>query len=746
MSSAQPASDRAAPPAHRIDWRNPDERDLVAFVHHQYVAGKARRRMWEERALENLRYAAGEQDFGWSEEAQQIVDDTLQQQIHTDYQQPVYVPTLHHFVLQRMALLLGVPITWIAHPTTTDDQDVAAARLQQKLLQYQWSGGDPGFLERLIEGAWQMFCTGLVFMKVTWDDSALPGPQAAADRNGGRKRDTGWVRDLAERLGFSKTRSDHQLDPLMALPPGAVRIDFPTGFELTEPVGCWRVADAPWLMQSQFVRIAELRQLYGGVADELTPDNQSEAFSTAWTRHYGPQVDADRSGEQLQQLAPAEHVLVHELWRPRCNDCPEGMRAVVADYRLLECREHPYAHGRHVYVALKELPEQRFRPGSTVGMLVSLQAARNRHRTHIAQHLNRTMVPHILAPKGAHVAEDFLQARGGVHEVEDDYIQAIQQFEINMPPYAFHLDEIYRADMMDVAGVHSASLGVRESTKESGRHAALLQESDARGNSITRLRLETALGEAGRLSLWLYWQYVSEPQLVTLAGGSYGHEASMFKGSDLWRHGDIPGPTAFNVEVKIGTEPDAGTVLQKIQMLISVGALNPMESADDRGRILRMLGELAPRDWDDDAVHRSNAAEEHRRLLDGDVPLIAIGDNDALHIQQHERWSVTDEFRSAEREDPGLGARLWAHMKQHHVQAADKAIRPRFIAAWKETELTAEYQGRIQAPGQPAPAVAPQAPAPAVPEPGRQFGVHPEWTVGPAARALHSQPTGAQTR
>lgn len=704
----EPRTSQRALGAHEIDWQNPSDDEVVDFVRNQCRAGSDRRRPWVGEAMENLAYLGGEQDVEFAGVTSDLAQRILDAEVPPEWDQPIQVNTLKNFVLQRMGFLIGVPVTWFVQPRSGDDDDVASARVGQKLLQHQWAGGDRGFNERVLEALWIMFATGVVFAYITWDPTAgeretyhPPRPQEGEDDETSGRR---WLKAIARRLG--KRPDDVRLDEKggYSAAEGNVHVEFATGAEITEPVHCHSIREADWIIFSRLRTLERLRERYGSVADTLTPDRDSDAFTTGWRALYGD--FAEYSDGASAQEAPADHVLVHELWRPHSARYPKGYRAVVADDTLLKKGPHPYRHGRIPFGAMKELPERRFRPHCTVRMLLNMQTARNEVNSKIARHVNKVVDPHILAEEGADVPDDFLQ-RGPsqVTRIPNGYVDRIKPLVMPALPHSvWEFDQRLRDNMMEVAGVHDSSLGRSESAQQSGRHAALLQQSDARGNSVTRELIEGGFSEVGEQSLWLYYQYVRRERLLVLTGGAYAYEVVRFKGEQLHRRGRVPGPTSFNVKVSIGSEPDLQALLEKIKLEVDVGLLDPVNREADRLRIQKMLGEASTEEFDDGATHRSNAAREHELFLKGEPPMVARGDADAIHIREHEEWTTTEEFRAARRNKPRLAILVENHLREHLFQMAEKEIRPKFMAEVVEANLRVEYAERLGRAGQSEPA------------------------------------------
>lgn len=715
--------------AYEIDWRDPeniDQDDLVAFVHGQYEAGKLRRLGWEAQAAEQLAWARGNQQMVWDHGARDLRQMAVPEESPLEYRDPIHVNRLKGMVLSYLGMTVGQAITWICHPGTRDDDDVASSRTLAKLLPYYWAQGLNGEnLLKVLNGLWHVFCTGLVFTHPIWDPQAGArdrftaeglktgeSPESEAQRAKSRKR-------FAELLGRYRRKANP--DGSVDLPQGDLELDWATGFDITEPEHAIDLASSDWLLDSRYRTIEWVRERYPGVGEDVTPDAGSDGYDYRGYERFGG-YDAYTGKDGLPY--PGEEVLVHSLWRPRTGPqgaAPYGFYGVVADMKVLHVGAHPYMHGRLPYIRMTEMPDpDQFRPGCSIRDLMPLQRAMNKERSQLHGHLSITMNPRIFKEQGSGIPDDAFTGNAKVVEVGQDTVREgrARAFEFpKVPPYAFALQEQLRLDLEDVGGIHRSTTGTSESAQQSGRHAQLMQQGDQRRLSIVRQLLETAMAATGQQMAWLIWEFMTTERAVTVTGPDRRAEVIKFKGRGLAKNKPF-GPHAFNVQVEIGTEPDMRAVLGKMQLMQQGGWLRP-ERESDRQMVMRWLGEQRPPETDEHAEHRANAAEENDSIADGQRVAPAYGDDDVTHMEEHAHFTTTAEYRQALKNNDSVRVLMELHIRAHMFQRADKEFRPVAIAKRIQADLVAEYGLVAQraVPAAAGPAGGP-GPAPSVGPPG----------------------------
>ena len=737
---------------HDIDWTDPaqiSDEEIVGFVDVHYKAAKQRRQQWEQDSATQLAWARGDQQLKWNTDRNDLVDPhtVMPEDIPMSQRNPVVINSIKGQVLQKMALLVSRPVTWVSRPITNADGDLAAARLTTDLLQYNWLNSEyPVSGIRLMRAIWTLFCTGVIFLKPIWDPELGPKEQFKPQRKATGVLETvmEFARSLTDRLGRDLHPGEMDDSGRIEMHAGEPRMEFITGFDISEPVFTSDIdAKTPWIIHSALTSMEDIISEFGAEAvEDIKPDNSADA----WLSGYGALYGRQRETVQGATVEPPTHVLKHELWRPVSKAAPKGFFGVVVDNTLLKKGPNPYKHGKLPFIRMVEIPDpDTFRPPCTVSNLMSLQESRNLLRSGMNAYALMRLDPRIAYEKASKLPPDAFDPGPRTVEVADGALTAktIQPLEFgDIPAELFRLDGMTDDALKDVGGVHDASLGKRQEKGESGRRVELLQNADARMNGITRVLVEGALSKAGEQMITLWWQFGGEKRIIGLTKGART-ETRRFKGSDLMhvggREGSVP---LMMVEVNIEPEPDLAQELSVVETLAKLKFLDPANPADER-RVRRLLGSHVVRETDEDTRQRANAMDENELMLKGKTPTLAVGDWDQQHIDEHMQATTTEEFRKEIRKDTTIGRLFEIHIRGHEYQKAQKEIRPKIIANMVQQTEQLRINAALQALGIPTAAGAGGgAPRPAgggAPQPAR-LG------AGPVARPGVPGANGAGSR
>jgi hypothetical protein len=690
----------SAPATYAIDWTDPEkipEQHILDFVEGHYEEGKARRQQWEAQAAEQLAWCRGNQLLRWDADARDLVEHN-DEGLGLEFRDPVTMNVLKGYLLQYIAFMLGVALTWRVDPATRDDDDVSSSRVASKILDYYWRGGSIDGMTELLEAAWLQFATGVVWAKPLWDPargaldsfaaetiSEQGAPQTQEERESLNRQFKDYVKELRG-VGVNALEWDEESGSI-ALPSGDISVDWVSGFDLTEPFNCKLAEEAPWIIHSRFRSMEYVRERYGEDAtDEVNPDGSGDAYQYRYFEQYG-----DYSSTR-EQGSPPDEVMVHELWRPRSISAPQGCLAVVADRQILKLGRHPYLHGRLPFLTFREMPDpEHFRPGCTIRDLMSLQRARNTHRSYWHGHFRMTVDPRIMNEAGSGLPANAFTDGPKLIPLNEGGIDKVRPFQHDrMPEYTSQLDDRNATDMETIGGVHRSTTGRGESAQQSGRHAEVLRQGDAQRMTASRLLFEAAAARTGQQLLWLAWEFITRERTITITGEHGAYEVLTFKGQDVRRKKSSGLPTAWNITANLAPEQDINSTLAKIDILTQGGWMTPAREKDAL-QIKRWLGDHVTHETDDDGYHRCAANNENYDILSGKKVHIALGDDDAVHIDAHEHFTTLPEFRERATNSAQFGAEMLIHIRSHQYQFAEKLLRQQAIAEAVKRDLAEEF-------------------------------------------------------
>ncbi len=695
-----PVDDRASLkgplPLHEINWSSVDDETLKDFVEGHYEAGKMRRQRWSRRGQFYLAWAGGDQTRTGGAGTNEIIDDIMREvgpetdsgDIPMKYQLPVFVNTLRGMLLQRIAFMVARPLTFTARSLAATDSAIAAARLGGKLLQWQWFNGDCPTRWRMLDGLWQMMCTGISVAKTTWNSDVGQVKEFTAEVMN-FEPSKGMIAELIDHVkGFEerlrKARKFPDKEGKVMLASGQPEIEFRSGMDITESPMATDVKNCSFILDSKWVSMEALNHEFPN-RDDIDPQHDTDGYLEAYKGMYGlADTHDDRNADDLND----HMVLRHEIWRPQLPWLLPGFMGVVAGGAVLRKGPHPYKHGKLPFARLHETPDsEHFRPPSYIHNLITLAIGRNEFVSTMRAYASMRLDPKVLHEEDAQIPDELFEPGPKAVKVKDGALAEgkIKNFELaDFPQEAANVQEMMNEYIKDVGQVHDASSGRRTSSSESGKHAEALQSANARSNSVAREFVEEALSSMGEQSLQLWRQFVTKKRILPFSE----HDAMEFLGTDLHTTADIP---QMLVDVRLGFAPDINESLQQVKVLAELQFLSPANPAD-RKRIKRLLGEnLVRADDDEDEIHRGNASIENEQIINGkpfEELMVMPGDWDDIHIEAHRAFTISPAFKRKAKKDRRLIETVKMHIRAHIYNKHMKTMTDKVIEAKVQRTLT----------------------------------------------------------
>ncbi len=674
--------------SHSINWRNPPDNVIAAFIDTEVRRHDQQHYRWVRRARLQLAWAAGDQLKRWDNEKRCLADsyDVESQRI------ALFVNRLKPAILNWISLITARPVSFRVSPATAEDQDIASARVQDKLSRYYWKKllGDRLFIEAL----WMLYCTGCVFLQSTWDpligdefavsppDLLEPSELQSPEGGNGLNIRTRFVRRVAELLGVDAGAVQLDEQDRFRAHAGDLACELLTGFDIVPPQRAESIEQAPWLIVRRYRHMEDLLSRYGKKAKGISPTTEDSYLGHVdygteeqWSGGYG-------QTESIPSRSP-DHVRVFELWRPKTRKYPNGFHAVVSQNTVLKKGENPYEHGEIPVVMLQELPSpKKFWPPSTIQDMMSLQAEINVSRSQVAQHKDQTVEPRIIAERGVGLDPMAFQVPREIVEVNPGKLDAVKPWVPEpLPSYMVYWEQSLQKDFEDVARNHAPTQGKPTGTVRSGRQTIAYQEADARMNAPMMRMLRDDLGHVCRQWMMLLRQYADEERTTTIIGESNEPEVV------TWSQQDLPS-AEFNVECELGSSVDRQTTMELIDMMTARGWLSP-EKPGDREQVYRWLGQGVTQEVDESQQDRSNAAVENQEMIAGTLPPVSDGDDHTVHLLEHRKAQKGANYRRAVRVNPEIDKMFAVHTRNHERQRIATEIRQRVFAAEIQRDLAA---------------------------------------------------------
>lgn len=504
---------------------------------------------------------------------------------------------------EQAKVLRNKPIM-IAMPASTDDNDIKAARTEEKVIEWLEQELELSKVDRrLVE--WGLVAVG--FVEPFWNgNKGMEVPDMT----------TGEV-----------------------LKQGDVDIDIVSPFELKVDSTAKNWDEVRKCCKIKARDVEYIKAVYGKEVppeDNITATNMYESQIMDITLLTGEQGTTTK---KLDNMA-----VVKEYWELPTTKHPKGRRITVSNNVLLYYeedigfgeedtteRELPFKPFFHIIVP------GRLYPTNVVEQCIPVQREYNKSRSQIIMNNDLIANPIWLVPKGSLDGYNRITNRaGGVYE----YNSALGKPEMAQP--ASIGQDVYRnLEICDnefefISGQHETSHGSAPPGVKSGVAISFLQEQDDTklGPTIDNF-YDCKRAYIKYLIKIMQHRYTLE-RTVNIMGKNNRLETITFKGSDL---------TAADVKIQAGSamQLSKSAKQQYIMELIQNGVLNPMQ---DRNLILKMLELGLPETlYDDYAIDVNKAQEEQDKWIKGDLNTITRDFfNHEVHLMEHNKFRKSAEY------------------------------------------------------------------------------------------------------
>jgi hypothetical protein len=505
-------------------------------------------------------------------------------------------------------------------PSTTEPEDINAARLGERVLQYLHD--TLNIRARMVEAYTYAVVCGEGFLRPWWNAKA--GDPLPPDPNDpeGPQLYTGAL--CLEALGPDEVYWQ----------PGV------------------RFEKSSFLAIDKAMPIDDVKLLPGFNGTELRPDAQG----------HGSFID----GQMNRSTTKADMVIVTEyLERPTASNTL-GRRLMIANNKVITPPE-PYPAGLRgpdgvlpciLKVAYFPTPD-RDRDMGLVEHLVDPQRTLNDAINKAIEWKNLALAPQwVTGPAGLRDQRTnepgaIFRARGAADDVKMMPVPPI-------PDSLFRMADQAIADMEEISSQRGVPSGI-----EAGKAISVLLERDNLRRQFIVQALADVYGDLGKTLLWFVQQYFTEPQLLAIQGGLMGLDfIPDFKGADLRdqldvnvQPGSIEARTRESMEQKILTYAQLGWI-DKPEGLAAMDsgtleALNlnyEMNQAKQQREIHQMIGLGDP------------------RLPGGQVPIAKPFDDHKVHLGVLHTWMLSESFESS---PPQVQEAAELHAEQHEQLMAE---------------------------------------------------------------------------
>lgn len=653
---------------------------LAGWVREQFEQARPARHKFERQWYLNLQFYRGNQNVEFRRAPTSTAGYKLAVPPAPAWRARPVINRLRPIMRREMSKMTAQRPTFTVAPATADDEDQAAARAGEQLLEALYSDLKIDATQRL--WVWWASICGTAFVKDYWDPSKgpkLPDPTSGQPRPAGDS-------------------CVDAVDPFHLFVP-----------DLREPT----IDGQPWVIHASTRPKEYVKRAYG--------------------------IDAPGKGTSSVELftddllagggapKPSDQVLVLECWMQAGGhpDFPAGgMVTIVGDQVAVSrdyAKEGPvFQHGELPFTKLDIIPSGAFYADSTLVDLVPLQRLFNRQRGQLIENVNTMGKPKWLAPVGALNGSQIDSEPGQV--VMYQPIGPAPQM-IAPPPLPNYVQEqpgLVLQDMDDVSGQHEISRGQNPGQVTAATAISYLQEQDDTMLAWAIASLEGGMARIGRHLLEHVVQFWGQERLVKTAGEDSGFDAMQLSGGMLRGNTDV--------RVQAGSAlPTSRAAKQATALeLYKLGVFGPPGSPESTAKLLEVLDmsgmERALADW---RIDQREATRENTLMAAGAQVPVQPWQNHAAHIVGHNRFRKGQRFMALPPEVQQIFGQ--------HVQAHEEAkMQQEMVASMAGMGPAGPAAPGGGAPGEGAPpgppgGEGPGAPAgPGGPDPG---------TLDPAAAA-----------
>jgi len=561
-------------------------------------------------------------------------------------------------VTARVAKKVKSRPTFVATPFTGSEDDVDAAKITEKVMEYDWVYLD---LQQKLYQA-ELFadiaCAG--FWKIYWDSTAGESVEVLVDQSGQPAMLNGRLVKAEDLQG---TPPPEGLS-VKRVSMGDVRVDVVSPFHFFPDPLATSMSELTQCFEEKVRSPDYIKERYG---EDMEPDTEAPI---------GP-VESRIFSSLMPGLGTGyKGIKVYEFWSKPCATYPKGKRVVWAQDKML-VEEEPLDPMPYVMFSGIKVPN-RFWPTAVTTQLRGPQIALNKLESQIQENANRLGNPAILKSRQANV---YYGGTPGEEILYDSTVtDAVPQYlqPPNMPNYVIERVQRIIESMNEIAGQHEVSNASVPTGVTAASAINLLQEADDTRIGPEVQDMEFALGQAGTKIARLRARFVSDERLLRIAGEDEQWDILAFRGAMM---GDEP-----TVECQAGSAmprskaAKQAAMLEVLQTMFQYGLVPDQRDlrkffADyEVGALDRLFGGLT--------TTEQQIQRENRRISLGEAVEINNFDNDAEHIDGHEE---------AQRSS---GYQLWPPEAQQLMELHVNAHRERQV---NQANMQIEAQSKAQA-------------------------------------------------
>jgi hypothetical protein len=270
-------------------------------------------------------------------------------------------------------------------------------------------------------------------------------------------------------------------------------------FDIFYDSGLADVEDALWVAIRCYYSKADLIEAYPDFKDKIEKYSSGNAGNSSQQNNYAN-----------SNYVPPDKVDIYEVYMK------DGRFGFLLDDTYLFEGEMPENIFPFQHVKYTDIPN-RLWGMSMLSPLIDIQSYYNEARGQILMNVKTMANPKWLIPKNSGVAPNAITSAAGEKIYYSPAGGTPQQVPAAPIP-AYVIDNIrqLQAEMMDVAGIHSTTLGKRATGILSGKAIETMTAQDVSALQITQNNIESACAEMAKVILVLMKEFYTEPKMYRM--------------------------------------------------------------------------------------------------------------------------------------------------------------------------------------------------------------------------------------
>ena len=598
------------------------KKELVSFVQEKFEKRKRERLFYELQWRLNINFFLGDQYCDILPEAQKLYHSEKA----FSWQERGTFNHIAPIIESRLAKLNKLAPRVLVRPATADEEDVASAQVSTKILSAAFERNNMKSI--MHEGTvWSELC-GTVFYKQDWVN--VSGEFLGVDEQG---------------------NSVYQGDVACTVcPPHEVYPDSDMRQNIEE---------CDWVIHARVYSCDYIKETFGVEVLPQTVETLSISLSAS-----------ESSGDKQENSA-----MLIEYYENPSEEFKKGRYVVVCGDNLLFEGELPYQNGIGGSRKIPFVQQNCIsRPGclwgvSIVERCIPIQRAYNAVRNRKHEFLNRAAVGILTCEEGTVDLED-LEENGLTPGKVIVYRQGANAPQMMYPgnlPDEFMQEE--KALLEEFNLISGTSDLMRQSVAPtnvtSGVALNTIAEQDDTRISITADKIRDAMLEISRQWIRIFRQFASQRRIDRIVGKN-GEISALCWSENMLTSDDVIHETENELSNSVSSRK------QMIFDLLARGMFDNEQgkmSEHTRARVLRALG---VGDWENiadvDELNLSRAQRENIMLKNGQTPTLIDVDDHDMHIVEHSKLLLSEEFEK----EYGLDSEVKRQIEEHIIEHKNK--------------------------------------------------------------------------